>query len=315
MKNKGITLIALVITVIVLLILAGISISMLSGNNSILSRAGQAKDESVVGQEKEQVELAYVSVAVNKLGNDVTDGELQTELNKSVGDGKTDVSTNDDDTLNVYFIDTEHNYNVNNGNVTKVEMTDSSEDLKKLKQYFMGKGYSGFMEDIYDEDDNLVSRHCKNNEIIPDASTSIQFVEYGIKYHNRKYDIIGNGEGDDYVVTDIEDITNMTIVVGTNYNRIKFTPKTNETWYEWATDTEDTNDLDIFVYDTKVDSLKSLIINRYENDGETTDINKSHETNSGLVQISLTTEKHGGIVQQCNTTIVKGKVYYIYSIN
>jgi len=121
MKNKGITLIALVITVIVLLILAGISISMLSGNNSILSRAGQAKDESVVGQEKEQVELAYVSVAVNKLGNDVTDDELQIELNKSVGDGKTDVSTNDDDTLNVYFIDTEHNYNVDDGKVSKIE--------------------------------------------------------------------------------------------------------------------------------------------------------------------------------------------------
>ena len=42
-ENKGITLIALVITIIVLLILAGISISMLAGQNSILSRAGEAK--------------------------------------------------------------------------------------------------------------------------------------------------------------------------------------------------------------------------------------------------------------------------------
>ena len=42
-KNKnGITLIALVITIIVLLILAGISISMLSGDNSILTKAGDA---------------------------------------------------------------------------------------------------------------------------------------------------------------------------------------------------------------------------------------------------------------------------------
>ena len=37
--NKGITLIALVITIIVLLILAGVSIAMLSGENSILRRA------------------------------------------------------------------------------------------------------------------------------------------------------------------------------------------------------------------------------------------------------------------------------------
>ena len=48
MKNKkkhtrGITLIALVVTIIVLLILAGISIAMLSGNNGILQRATDAK--------------------------------------------------------------------------------------------------------------------------------------------------------------------------------------------------------------------------------------------------------------------------------
>ena len=42
-ENKGITLIALVITVIVLLILAGVSISMLTGNNSIITKAGEAK--------------------------------------------------------------------------------------------------------------------------------------------------------------------------------------------------------------------------------------------------------------------------------
>ena len=43
--KKGITLIALVITIIVLLILAGISIIMLSGDNSILRRAGDAREK------------------------------------------------------------------------------------------------------------------------------------------------------------------------------------------------------------------------------------------------------------------------------
>lgn len=41
-SSRGITLIALVVSIIVLLILAGISISMLSGDNSILSKAGDA---------------------------------------------------------------------------------------------------------------------------------------------------------------------------------------------------------------------------------------------------------------------------------
>ena len=40
-NNKGITLIALVVTIIVLLILAGVSIAMLTGQNGILNRASQ----------------------------------------------------------------------------------------------------------------------------------------------------------------------------------------------------------------------------------------------------------------------------------
>lgn len=87
---------------------------MLSGDNGLLKRAGDARDDTVVGQEKEQVELAYISAAVKKLGDNVIADELQDELDLSVGDEKTDVSTNDDSTLNVYFTDTQHNYNVNN---------------------------------------------------------------------------------------------------------------------------------------------------------------------------------------------------------
>ena len=45
-KNRGITLIALVVTIIVLLILAGISISMLTGQNGILNRASEAKEKT-----------------------------------------------------------------------------------------------------------------------------------------------------------------------------------------------------------------------------------------------------------------------------
>ena len=44
--NRGITLIALVITIIVLLILAGVSISMLTGQNGIITQAQRAKEET-----------------------------------------------------------------------------------------------------------------------------------------------------------------------------------------------------------------------------------------------------------------------------
>ena len=67
-NNKGITLIALVITIIVLLILAGVSIAMLTGQNGILSRATEASSETKVEQAEEAVKLAVANfIAINKI--------------------------------------------------------------------------------------------------------------------------------------------------------------------------------------------------------------------------------------------------------
>lgn len=120
-KQRGITLIALVVTIVVLLILAAFSIAMLRGDNGIISNAKKSKEETVIGQEKETVEISYVSAAVNKMTEPVTADELQAELEKTAGVNKTITTTNDDSTLNVEFIETKHNYNVNNKKVTKVE--------------------------------------------------------------------------------------------------------------------------------------------------------------------------------------------------
>ena len=57
-NNKGITLIALVVTIIVLLILAGVSIAMLSGQNGILNRASQATWKSKLGDAESTVALS-----------------------------------------------------------------------------------------------------------------------------------------------------------------------------------------------------------------------------------------------------------------
>ena len=60
-SEKAITLIALVITIIVLLILAGISISMLSGDNSILNKASQSNIEQRAGTIQEEKDLWTLS--------------------------------------------------------------------------------------------------------------------------------------------------------------------------------------------------------------------------------------------------------------
>ena len=96
---------------------------MLSGDNGLLKKAGNARDETIVVQEKEQVELAYVSAAVNKLNGDVEEEDLRIELNNSVGTGKTTVSTNSDSSLKVKFEDTKNEYTVSqNGNVARYEV-------------------------------------------------------------------------------------------------------------------------------------------------------------------------------------------------
>ena len=59
-SNKGITLIALVITIIVLLILAGVSIVTLTGENGILTQAQNAKTETKVAELEEELKLAIM---------------------------------------------------------------------------------------------------------------------------------------------------------------------------------------------------------------------------------------------------------------
>lgn len=62
--KNGITLIALVITVIVLLILSGISISIISGNNGILNQAVNSKEKSLKEQNKEELQLAIIGLEI-----------------------------------------------------------------------------------------------------------------------------------------------------------------------------------------------------------------------------------------------------------
>ncbi len=63
--ESAITLIALVITIIVLLILAGVTIAMVVGDNGILTRAKEAKSATEIAEENEKRELARAEAAMN----------------------------------------------------------------------------------------------------------------------------------------------------------------------------------------------------------------------------------------------------------
>ena len=77
-NNKGITLIALVVTIIVLLILAGVSIAMLTGQNGILNRARDAGESTAVANAKEKVTLAINEAITDYYKDTYTGSEATT---------------------------------------------------------------------------------------------------------------------------------------------------------------------------------------------------------------------------------------------
>ena len=77
-REKGITLIALVITIIVLLILAGVSIAMLTGQNGILTQAQNAKTTTENKSAEEKVKLSVMGARADD--GTLTVGKLRTEL-------------------------------------------------------------------------------------------------------------------------------------------------------------------------------------------------------------------------------------------
>lgn len=70
MKNqKGITLVALVITIVVLLILAGVTISMVMGPNGVLTNSQIAKEKSAKGTANDALSTALSSLSTNYYAN------------------------------------------------------------------------------------------------------------------------------------------------------------------------------------------------------------------------------------------------------
>lgn len=84
-NNKGVTLVSLVVTIIILLILAGISISSVVGDNGLLNKATTSKTATEKKEEEEQLQI----MLNNYVANELTIGkDLKTYLEdkKNVGE-------------------------------------------------------------------------------------------------------------------------------------------------------------------------------------------------------------------------------------
>ena len=130
-NNKGITLVALVITIIILLILAGISIQAIT-NTGLFANAKKAKEKSMEGQLKEEISLAIQSIQTEEIykGNSVTletlaGGQLEKEL-KDITAELADGEINGEYKDYEYTIDDKFNVTIN-GPVTGVRIKGNAE--------------------------------------------------------------------------------------------------------------------------------------------------------------------------------------------
>ena len=125
-QKNGITLIALVITIIVLLILAGISISMLSGDNGILQKATDAKTNTEKANEKEQIQIEV-------LGSYNESGELKiATVNANIKNNISGVTTDDatDFPLTVTYTTSGNKYKVDGNGMVDAKVPSVAEYVK-----------------------------------------------------------------------------------------------------------------------------------------------------------------------------------------
>ena len=160
-RNKGITLIALVITIIVLLILAGVAISMLSGENGILRKAAEAKTETEKKSLEEQIKLAVIGATeagTSKVDKQKVADELGIDRNSINGDSNDIVLTKDEKT-----------YNLKNGKLE--EVTPIKEIDNELDEAFQEKNLTykcryGYITGVDVNIDNNAETAEKLNQVL-----------------------------------------------------------------------------------------------------------------------------------------------------
>ena len=100
--KKGITLIALVVTIVVLLILAGITISLVFGSNGVIQKAQDSKEQTKIGEMREKLEMAKVPVYADGNGSyKVQDYWGRIESEGLIADKTVDIIDNGDGTYEV----------------------------------------------------------------------------------------------------------------------------------------------------------------------------------------------------------------------
>ena len=222
-ENKGVTLIALAVTIIVMLILAGVTISTLTGNSGITTKAQNAKKMSKVSSEKEAIQLAVSLAKMEKYLDENNEYYIGTPLyDKTLENG---------DKWNVIIIkDTLEQYGTDWCYVAKgTEIAQYGEtQYEWLVNYETGEVKQ--LEEEYTELSYKSSLAVTDGLVLNIDATNLDSDNWGdiikhgeVKYSSEKKSLYFDGDGDYLELTRNADFSKgFTFEIYANLDRLKY---------------------------------------------------------------------------------------------
>ena len=197
-KNFGITLIALIITIIVLLILSGVAIATLTGENGLFARAKQAKQTQTESEMKEKLNLSIQELQVEKLTeatlDDITQEWLTQKLSEynpilkkdETTEGKK-VTLQKNGIIKTYLIDIKLN-------ITEIENENNIEFSYEIKS--RNNGTRQILIKVRDSENGINKIECSNGNVIEcfgiKQEKSIDYtIEVGTEYTYKVISVSG----------------------------------------------------------------------------------------------------------------------------
>ena len=222
-RSEGITLIALIITISVLLILVGVSIAMITGENGILTQAQNAKNKTEEAQDKEKISLAVSEAQIGNNGyQDLEQNNLQEAMNNQFDGRNVVVSDNGDGTFIVSVLDKLKDYTISGNTIQE------STDWNKLMQDAKAPTSQN---KVNEEGDKIIGLGTDGSVVNMDLWNCILLDDgtYSVSYSTRAEDIV-NGNIIGTIPQYIKDGNEFKVVTSLencfiDNNSIKYPPK------------------------------------------------------------------------------------------
>lgn len=225
-NEKAITLVALVTTVIVLLILAGVSITTIVGDNGLFSAAENTKSKTGIATEKAGIEIAMLSAkSGSSEESQITIEKFQNALNEEFGENVATVIEKKDNIFSVIFDDVQRGYEVST-DAQIISTIEKSEDDAPGTLAGEGTESSPFMiesiEDLVAFSNSVNAGNSYNGQFVKLAislnfKSTLSYVDHTITTFG---DINGNSTQDN-LMTELTTGTGFT-PIGTNINSAYF---------------------------------------------------------------------------------------------